>query len=578
MKTSTMTGAQAVVRVLEAHGVATVFGICGHTIIGVLDALGRSKVRFVSVHHEGVASHAADGLARRTGRAGVVLVHLGPGLTNAITGIANAMHDAVPMVVISGNIQRYFFGRHAHQETNLHGDANQAESLAPFTKRIWRVQHAEALIPSLDAAFRLAESGRKGPVLVDVAMDVFSDTVTLPDPYVPSLPPTPPSISQSMASEIATLLREARHPVLYLGAGAATASGARSARRLIEALNMPVAYELLGKGIVPDAHELNVGVTGFWGCPAANQACRRADVVLAVGTKFAELDTCSWKSGEVFSIPPARLIHVTIDADDIGRSYPPLIGVTADPSLALAAIVDQIGETRGTPSLDRELTELRTEFTKRLQVAQRSDGVPMHPARAVAEVGQALPRNAVLVGDTGWNKNGVAQQLATSSYSTFLAPGSFATMGFGPTAALGAALDGSGDPVVALIGDGAFLTSISVILTAVEERIPVTWVVMNNSGYGSIAGLQRLGFGSEYGTRFNTGLMDFVALARSLGAGAARVERVGQIGELLGAAIAGRKPFLIEIPTTNDPAPITGSWDVIDLYKRNAAANAAMQK
>ena len=149
---------------------------------------------------------------------------------------------------------------------------------------------------------------------------------------------------------------------------------------------------------------------------------------------------------------------------------------------------------------------------------------------------------------------------------------------FGPTAALGAALDGSGDPVVALIGDGAFLTSISVILTAVEERIPVTWVVMNNSGYGSIAGLQRLGFGSEYGTRFDTGLMDFVALARSLGAGAARVERVGQIGELLGAAIAGRKPFLIEIPTTNDPAPITGSWDVIDLYKRNAAANAAMQK
>ena len=577
MKTSRMTGAQAVVHVLEAQGVAHVFGICGHTVIGVLDALGRSKIRFVSVHHEGVASHAADGLARRTGKAGVVLVHLGPGLTNAITGIANAMHDAVPMVVICGNIQSYFFGRHAHQETNLHGDANQADSLAPFTKRIWRVTRPEALVPALDAAFRLAESGRKGPVLVDVAMDVFSDTVEIAEPYVPTPPSTPPSISQSGAREIAKMLREAKRPVLYLGPGAATELGARSAQQLIEALDMPVAYDLLGKGIVSDDHELNVGVTGFWGCPAANEACRNADVILAVGTKFAELDTCSWIPGQVFSIPPTRLVHIAIDPQDIGRSYRAAIGVVADPSYALAAIVEQIGDRRKQPKLDPKLRAMRSDFAQTLQAAQRSEGVPMHPARAVAEVGQALPPNGVLVGDTGWNKNGVAQQLRISSYNTFLAPGSFATMGFGPTAAIGAALDGSGDPVVSLIGDGAFLTSISVVLTAVEEKIPVVWVVMNNSGYGSIAGLQRLGFGSEYGTRFDTSLMDFVALARSLGAGAARVERVGQVGELLRTAIDSRKPYLIEIPTTNDPAPITGAWDVIELYKRNAATNAALR-
>lgn len=576
MKTRTVTGAAAVVRVLEAKGVSHVFGICGHTVIGVLDALSRSKVRFVSVHHEGVASHAADGLARRTGKAGVVLAHLGPGLTNAITGIANAMHDAVPMVVISGNIQSYFFGRNAHQETNLHGDANQADSLAPFTKRIWKVQKPEALLPSLDAAFRIAESGRKGPVLVDVAMDVFSLLVEMPDPWVASPVPEPPALSQAAARDIAASLRGSRRAVLYLGYGAASDGGARAARVLIEKLNIPVAYELLGKGIVPDDHELNVGVTGFWGSPAANEACKRADVVLAVGTKFAELDTCSWSPGAVFAIPPSALIHIASDSDEIGRSYRPTMGFVADPVLALEAIVGALADTVSTPPrLDDDLRKIRSDFAQRLLGMQRSEGIPMHPARAVAEVGDALPAGAILVGDTGWNKNGVAQQLKTSSPGTFLAPGSYATMGFGPTAALGAALDGSGAPVVALIGDGAFLTSISVVLTAVEEKIPVVWVVMNNSGYGSIAGLQRLGFGSEYGTRFDTSLMSFPALARALGADGARVERTGQVGELLRAAIVARKPYILEIPTTNDPAPITGVWDVIDLYKRAAEASAA---
>jgi acetolactate synthase-1/2/3 large subunit len=578
VKIKTMTGAEAVVRVLEANGVSHVFGICGHTVIGVLDALGRSKVRFVSVHHEGVASHAADGLARRTGKAGVVLVHLGPGLTNAITGIANAMHDAVPMVVISGNIQSYFFGRNAHQETNLHADANQADSLAPFTKRIWRVQQAEALVPSLDAAFRIAESGRKGPVLVDVAMDVFSLPVEMSDPWTPSPVPQPPALSRAAARDIVASLRAARRAVLYLGYGAASDAGARAARTLIEKLNIPVAYELLGKGIVPDDHELNVGVTGFWGSPAANEACKHADVLLAVGTKFAELDACSWISGAVFTIPPTSLIHIASDPDEIGRSYRPTMGFVADPVLALEAIVDELsGQASSPPRLDDHLRKIRADFAEKLLVVQRSAGVPMHPARAVAEIGNALPPNAVLVGDTGWNKNGVAQQLKTSSPRAFLAPGSYATMGFGPTAALGAALDGSGAPVVALIGDGAFLTNISVVLTAVEEKIPVVWVVMNNSGYGSIAGLQRLGFGSEYGTRFDTSLMNFVALARALGADGARVEHVGQVGDLLRAAIATRKPYLLEIPTTNDPAPITGVWDVIDLYKRAAEANAAVR-
>ncbi len=262
-KKITITGAEAVVRMVGAHGVKIVFGMCGHTVIGVLDAMSRSDVRFISVHHEGVAAHAADGMARRTGRAGVVLVHLGPGMTNAITGIANAMQDAIPMVVISGNIQSYYFGRNAHQETNLHADANQADSLIPFTKRVWKVVKPESLVPSIEAAFRLAETGRKGPVLVDVAMDVFSLPVEFEEGWTPGPKPELPQLSRKTAREILSMVKSARKPVLYLGPGAASDDGARAASSLAEKLNIPVAYELLGKGILPDDHPLNLGVTGF---------------------------------------------------------------------------------------------------------------------------------------------------------------------------------------------------------------------------------------------------------------------------------------------------------------------------
>jgi acetolactate synthase-1/2/3 large subunit len=576
-RTQTMSGAEATVKMLEAHGIKTIFGMCGHTVVAVLNALSRSPIRFISVHHEGVASHAVDGMARRSGHAEVVLLHLGPALTNAITGIANASLDGVPMVVLSGNIQSYYFGRNAHQETNLHQDGNQADALAPWVKRIWKVTRPEALLPSIEAAFRVAETGRKGPVLVDVAMDVFSDFIEYPLDYVPAALPMPPSLSRETARDIIAKVRAAKSPVLYFGYGAATPAGAKAGAALAEKLGIPVAYELLGKGVLPDDHPLNTGVTGLWGSPAANAVCREADLVLAVGAKFAELDTCSWTPGEVFSIPGTRLVHICESVDEIGRNYRPELGIVADPVQALQTLLAEAGDApAGKAALPAHISKIMADFEARLEPDRTAPGVPMHPARVVAEVGKALPANAVLFGDTGWNKNGVGQQLHTSSPSTFIAPGTFATMGFGPTGALGAAMDGSGDPVIALTGDGAFLASISAVLTAVEEKIPVVWVVMNNSGYGSIAGLQRVGFGTDYGTLFDTSVMDFVKLAEALGARGARIEKAEDLGRILKEAIAAKVPYLIEVPTRNEPAPITGSWDVIELYKRANARRAEL--
>jgi acetolactate synthase I/II/III large subunit len=564
------TGAQATVDVLSRHGVKQVFGLCGHTNLAVLAALEASPVRFLGVHHEQMASHAADGYARVTGEIPVVLTHLGPGLTNALTGVANATLDAVPMLVISGNVQSYFVGRHAHMESTLHGDANQAESFAPFCKRIWRVDRPEALVPALEAAFRTAASGIPGPVLVDVAMDVFSLPVEIDSDHATQIPPQSPGLDPAAAEQIAEAMLSAERPLLYLGGGVVRTHASAEARALAERLGAPVAYSLMGKGAMPDTHELVVGMSGLWGTPAANAACREADVILAVGTKFGELDTSSWQPGVTFSIPPTRLLHVHLDPSEIGRSYPVEVGAVAEERLALQAILASLGDRRGTAPFPQELREMVAEFRAEVKVAQTTRAFPLHPARVVADVASGLPVDAVLVGDTGWNKNGVGQQVMIDRAGRFISPGGYATMGFGPAAALGVAA--AGMPVVALVGDGAFLANLSVVVTAVEERLPVVWAVMNNGTYATISGMQRRHFGSEYGSSFDSSAINYVAMAQSVGADGARVERADQIPELLGRALASRRPFVLDIPCSRENVPTTGSWDINDLFAQAAAA------
>lgn len=573
------TGADALCEFLVRQDVEYVFGLCGHTNVAVLAALERSPIRFVGVHHEQMASHAADGYTRASGKVGVVLTHLGPGLTNALTGVANATLDAVPMVVISGNVQSYFFGRHAHMESTLHADADQADAFRPFCKRVWQVQRPEALVGVLDAAFRVAQSGLPGPVLVDVAMDVFSASVEVPAELDPTPIPSPPGLDDEVAERIADLLQAAERPVLYVGGGVAAGGPAawEAVRALAEQADAPVAYSLMGKGAMPDDHPLNMGMSGLWGTPAANAACSQADLLVAIGTRFGELDTSSWRDGTTFSIPPTRLVHVHVDPNEIGRSYVPEIGAVADSGLALRSILKAFeGRSRKVPPVP-EYEEQKRTFAAEIETVQAAEQFPLHPARVLAEVNEALPENAIVVGDTGWNKNGIAQQTAIADPGALIVPGGYATMGFGPAAALGTALSDTDRAVVALVGDGAFLTNISVVVTAVEERIPVVWAVMNNGTYATISGMSRRHFASEYGASFDSSAFDYAAFARSVGAAGERVEGVGQLREMLAAAIASRVPFVLDIPCSADAVPVTGIWDINDLFAE-ASAQPAVQR
>lgn len=559
---------------LERLDVEVIFGLCGHTNIAFLDALSKSRIRFISTRHEQIAAHAADGYARASGKPGVVLTHLGPGLTNAATGVANAALDSIPMVVISGDIQSYYYGRHPHQEVNLHQDADQFQIYRPFCKRVYRVDRAEDLPRTMERAFHLAQTGRPGPVLVDVPMDVFS--ADLPVGAFQKLPPTiaRPSIDPTAAAQIIRTLATAERPVIYAGGGVLSARATDELTRLAEALDVPVAHTLMGKGCMREDHPLLLGMTGFWGTPIANDKCRTADVILAIGTRFAEANSSSWDSRFTFSIPPTHLIHIDADLAEIGRNYPTELGVVADAKLALGALATlaQNARHRDRGRLRDEIARGRKAFAANWDPQWTSDQYPMRPERILSELRQAVPEDGFIVTDVGWNKNGVGQQFPITVPGTFITPSGLATMGFGPAAVLGVKIAQPDRAAVSLIGDGGFGANPMVIATAMEARLPVVWLVMDNAAFGTIAGLSKMHYGSEFGCTFEVDAqpyrVDFAAMARACGARGVMIESADELGPALREALTADLPTVIQAPMENAPTPTPGHWDINDVYRK----------
>jgi acetolactate synthase-1/2/3 large subunit len=573
------TAAEQLVAYLERRGVTHVFGLCGHTNIAVLAAMAESGIEFVNVRHEQVASHAADGYARVTGRAGVVLSHLSPGLTNAATGVANAALDCIPLVVIAGDVPTHYHGRHPHQEVNLHADAAQHEIYRPFVKRAWRVDRADLLPEVVDKAFRLAESGQPGPVLVDVPMDVFSQPL---DPALFARLDANtralgrPALDDETARAIVTRLAEAERPVLYVGGGVLLARASEELARFVDHMAIPLAHSLMGKGAVPDDHPLVLGMTGFWGTGLVNDACRTADVILAVGTRFKEADSSSWHQDVTFTIPGTALLHVDIEPSEIGRIYPTEIGAVADARAALA-VLNRVAHDLypggfDRPEVVRRIAGFRAGFAAENAAMATSDAFPMMPERILGDARAELPDDAYITTDVGWNKNGVGQQFPIRTPGTVLTPGGFATMGFGPSAAIGAKLAAPDRTVVSLVGDGGFGQNPALLATAVEHGLGIVWVVMNNNAYGTIAGLEQAHFGTTYGTTFpgDVGdpalLPDYAAVARAYGATGIRIDAAAGFRPALAKALAMGTPVVLDVPMRNNPTPTTGHWNILDIY------------
>ncbi|MFL6119549.1 thiamine pyrophosphate-binding protein [Actinophytocola sp.] len=574
----TVTAAEALVTQLESYGVEYVFGVCGHTNIAFLDALGRSRIRFVIARHEQAAAHAADGYARMTGRPGVLLVHVGPGLMNAVTGVATAALDSVPLVTIAGDIPSYYHGRHPHQEVNLHFDADQTAIFRPFVKRAWHAHRAEDLARFTERAFWTATSGRPGTVLLNVPMDLFSRQV--PESSATAYPlvanATPAALPAAEARRIAEVLVAAARPLIYVGGGLRDDRGRAALLRLAEHLDIPIAHSLMAKGTVEDRHPLVMGMTGFWGLDLTNKYTMDADVVLALATRFAETDASSWNADYTWHFPPARLIQVDIDPAEIGRNYPVEIGAVADVTLAVEAIADAVvaSSPHGTdrPALRETIGTERSALFAGSRERGRSDDFPLRPERILADLRDALPADAVLVTDVGWNKNGVAQCYELPPEGRFVTPGGLSTMGFGPAAAIGVQIARPDRVVVALVGDGGMSAQLPAVPMAVEQGLPVVFLVMNNRAHGTIADLQAANFGASYGCEFrdpegNPYSPDFAAYGRACGADGYRIETPGDLTTALRAAVERRRPAVLDVPMVNEPVPTPGHWNIKDIYR-----------
>ncbi|MET9892287.1 thiamine pyrophosphate-binding protein [Streptomyces sp. NPDC006465] len=582
---TSVTAAEALVAQLESYGVEYVFGTCGHTNIALLDALGPSPIEFVIARHEQAAAHAADGYARATGRPGVLLTHVGPGMMNAVTGVATAALDSIPLVVITGDIPSYYYGRHPHQEVNLHADADQTAIYRPFCKRTWEVQRVQDLPRVTERAFFTATSGRPGTVLINIPMDLFNRPVT---PYAGNHPLPGhlgrPGLDASTADRIAEALLEAERPLIYFGGGLRGPGARAELLALSEHLDIPLAHSLMGKGVVADRHPLLLGMPGFWGLETTHRHTQGADVVLAIGTRFAETDASSWDATYTWKFPPSRLVQIDIDPAEIGRNYPVHIGAVADVHLALEGIAAAVRTRQSTPitrpGLREGIAAARAAVFEAAREAGRSDTFPLRPQRILADLRDALPDDAVLVTDVGWNKNGVAQCYELPEQGRFITPGGASTMGFGPAAAVGVQIAQPDRVVVALIGDGGMSAQLPAVPMAVEQGAPVIFVVMNNRAHGTIADLQASSFGRSYGCEFTDAegrpySPDFARYGESCGADGYTVNAPEDLRKALEDAVARRRPAVLDVPMVNEPVPTPGHWNIKDIYAGHFPSDAA---
>ena len=578
--------ADLIVDYLERRKVEYIFGLCGHTVIGMLDAINRNlekggKLRYISNRHEAVASTAADGYARVTHKASVVMCHLGPGITNVLTGVANAAFDSIPMVVFAGDVPSYYYGKHPHQEVNMHGDATQYRMLEPVCKRCWRVDDAEALPDILDKAFRLAESGRPGPVLIDMPMDIWSREIEedlFARTYKDSHVTVKPALDPACAKAIAQKLIDAKAPVIHAGGGILLAQASAELAALAEFLDIPISRTLMGQGCVSDLHPLMVGQTGFWGLAHTHAFTLNADIILALGTRFAEADSSSWYQGVTFDPAVTKFLQIDIDPTEIGRNYPVEIGAVADLKLALAQILEAAKAIKPEgikrPGLREGIAKAKAEFKESVKAITEDLRFPMTPQRILKDVKEAIPEDALIFTDVGWNKNGVAQQFTITIPGTVHHSSGLATMGFGASAVLGGKKAAPDKICIALIGDGGFGVNPTCMATAVEEGIACTWVVMNNYAFGTIAGLENANYHTQFGTKFHTPdgqpySPNWAKVAEGYGVEAIRITKAEEFAPAMKKAVEANKagrPFLIDAIMENIPVPTPGCWNINDIY------------
>jgi acetolactate synthase-1/2/3 large subunit len=549
VKSGPMTGAEAVIRCLEAEGVEICWGIPGGAILPIYDAFARVEhtVKHVLVRHEQGAGHMAQGYARATGRVGVCMATSGPGATNLVTPIADAYLDSTPIVAITGQVPTHLIGTDAFQEADTTG------IFLPIVKHSYLVQDVEDLPRAFKEAFHIARSGRPGPVLIDVPKDVaqatfdfrYPDSVDLPG-YRPTRQGHPLQV-QSAAEAIA----RARRPVLYVGGGVLNAGAERELAVLAEALQIPVVTTLMAKGAFPDTHPLCLGLPGMHGSKFANWTLNRADLLVAVGARFDDRVT-----GKLDAFAPgARVVHCDIDPAEISKNRHadvPIVGELTDVLPALTAAYLDLRSADRIAS-KREWKEQVEDWRFKYPFRYRRVG-DLKPQYVIERLRDILgPKDPIWVTGVGQHQMWAAQWLRIDRPRHWITSGGLGTMGFGVPAALGAQMAHPDKVVVNIDGDGCFQMTMQELATAVLYGVPAIHAVMNNGWLGMVRQWQQLFHDERYSeTHLFADVPDYVKLAESFGALGLRASTEAAVDAVIEQALAERRPTVIDFRVDHD--------------------------
>jgi len=544
----TLTGAEAVVQALKDNGTEVVFGYPGGAVLPIYDALFEDAgIRHVLVRHEQGAAHAAEGYARSTGRPGVILVTSGPGATNAVTGLTDALMDSVPLVCLTGQVPTFLIGNDAFQEADTVGITR------PCTKHNWLVRNPEQLAGTLHAAFHVATSGRPGPVVVDIPKDVQFARMDYAPPgnirhptYHPTVEPDPDAIR-----EAARLIETARRPILYTGGGVIN-SGPRAStllRKLVEAGDFPITSTLLGLGAYPASGPNWLGMLGMHGTYEANLAMHGCDLMIAIGARFDDRITGRL---DAFS-PGSRKIHIDIDASSINKNVTVDMPVVADVAHALERLLAEWkagGCRRNVAAIDEWWQQIRAWKARNCLAYQPSDDV-IKPQFAVQRLAERIRgEDCYITTEVGQHQMWAAQFIGFEEPNRWMTSGGLGTMGYGLPAAIGVQVAHPDSLVVDVAGEASVLMVIQELSTAVQHKLPVKVFILNNEYLGMVRQWQELLHGGRYAHSYSAALPDFVRLAEAFGCHGIRCEKPAELDDRIDEMVRCDRPVVFDCRVT----------------------------
>lgn len=546
-----LNGSQILAEVLVEQGVEALFGYPGGSILNICDALYdyRDKIKqYVTAHEQG-ASHAADGYARATGKTGVVLATSGPGATNLVTGIATAYMDSIPMVAITGNVGTSLIGRDSFQEVYIAGIT------MPITKHNFVVRKVEELADTLRAAFRIANTGRKGPVLVDIPKDVTAAKCEFTHKS-PENPVYETVLENGALEKAAEIINNASRPVIYFGGGVGSSTACAELRELMNKGNIPAAHTLMAAGIIGYGEPLNLGLLGMHGNVVSNRAVDEADVVLAIGTRFSDrvaLNTDAFAKR-------ATIIQIDIDPSEVNKNVAVDLSLVGDVRDVLRSLLPLIKENKH----DEWLGQI-AEWKKENYIPTDDDSV-LKPHQVIGAICDAVPEDSIYVTDVGQHQLWAAQYCRHLHSRSFLTSGGLGTMGFGYGAALGAKVAFPDRTVVHITGDGSFHMNMNEGCTAASYNLPVITVIMNNSVLGMVRQWQTVFYNRRYSGSEPERVTDYVKVAEGLGLKGFRCTNLEQFKTAMAEAVKMNCPVWIDcvIDREEKVLPMIPAGETID--------------